>query len=145
MPAPLPSSYDEESLALFMVTELGRPGVALGLAVNSPRIEQAVRRTARLMGQEIAACTDMALLEAAALWRAWEAAYGQAINQTDMKAGTASLERSQFFDHLTEQLGAARSAYLNEQARADAEEAAASGTSGGSQFAFGLGHGSRGY
>ena len=85
---PAPPSYTEDELKTFMVNELGATGTALGLTTSSALITQAVTAVVRLIGKAIADETDMALLEAGARWKAWEAADAVAIGQYDLKAGT---------------------------------------------------------
>jgi hypothetical protein len=49
---------------------------------------------------DVATVTDMAKLEAVARWQAWRLASAAASGQYDVKSGTSSLTRSQFFDHI---------------------------------------------
>ena len=132
---PLKTSYSESELADFMVAQLSATGAALGLTDSSAGIASAVLATARLLGDDIADLTDMALLEAAARWQAWMAAEAAAVNQYDLKAGTSSLTRSQLFEHIQTRLARARSDWY-------AAQVAANGTT--SMFAFTVAHGCRG-
>lgn len=129
---PLATSYDESTLADFMVAELSATGAALGLTDASDGIASAVLATARLLGDDIANLTDMALLEAAARWHAWQAALKAAAGNFDLKAGSADLKRSQVFEHINSQLALSETAYYV----AVSESEAASGSGGSFYFSL---------
>jgi hypothetical protein len=121
-----------------MEVELGPTGEALGL-LTTDALQQAVYAVVRLLGTTIAAATDMAYLEAAARWKAWEAAEAAAAGQFDVTLmGGKKFMQSQMFTQIQAKLTVVRSAWYVEKARVDA---AAGGTG---FFAFGLAAGCRG-
>lgn len=103
-------AYTTGSLATLMVTELGPAGVSLGLTVASAAVVDAVAQVALILGDDIADLTDDLKTSTVARWQAWRAAKGAAVGQYDLKAGTASLTRSQFFDHIALMLADAETA-----------------------------------
>jgi hypothetical protein len=135
---PAPTSYTESSLIGFMEVELGPTGEALGL-LTTDALQQAVYAVVRLLGTTIAAATDMAHLEAAARWKAWEAAESAAVSQFNVSlTGGKKFELETIFKQVQLKLSVVRSAWYVEKARVDA---AAGGTG---FFAFGLAAGCRG-
>jgi hypothetical protein len=106
-------SYTAETLAAFMATKLGRTGVALGLTDVSDALVEAVADVAAVLGvSDIADLTDDLKTRTVAEWQAWRAAKGAAAGQYDLKAGTSSLTRSQFFDHIAAMLADAETAAM---------------------------------
>lgn len=124
-----PTSYSEASLKQLMVDELGATGVALSLATSAAAITNAVYACERLLGDEIADLTDMALLEAAARWQAWLAAEAAAANQYDLKSDGDEAKRSQWFAQIQARLARAESDYYT------AASVAAGSSGGGFVFA----------
>lgn len=136
---PAPSSYTESGLKTYMVTVLDSVATDLGLTTSSTAIAQKVTEIERLLGvDDVADLTDMAVLEAAATWKAWQVALGVATTKYDLKAGTADLKRSQMFDSLQAKVTDAETAYYVAVAASEA----ASGSS--SFFAFATIPGCRG-
>lgn len=135
---PAPTTYTESSLLDFMHTELSNASAALGFETNDDALVQAVTAVERLLGvSDVATATDMALVEAAARWQAWVAAASASTPDTNLKAGSASLELQQRFGNIQVKLDAAYGFYLIEKARV----AAATGTG---VFAFATIPGRRG-
>jgi hypothetical protein len=134
------TSYTESELAAYMVGVLDAVATGLGLTTSSPSILAAVTGVERLLGvSDVADVTDMAVLEAAAEWKARGVAYSTAVMKADeIKAGSASLKWSERVDGLREALTLAEGAYYT----ALAESEAASGSS--SFFGFATVCGSRG-
>jgi hypothetical protein len=136
---PAPSSYTESSLKTFMVGVLDSVATDLGLTTASTSIGNAVTAVERLLDvSDVAALTDMSVLEAAATWKSWEVALGVATTKYDLKAGTADLKRSQMFASLNEKVSDAETAYYAAVSASDA----ASGS--GIGFFFGIACGARG-
>lgn len=136
---PAPTSYTEATLRQYMVDELSTTGVALGLTVGSAAIVKAANDVERLLGVAIADATDMALLEAAAVWKAWLAAEAASTNDKEIKAGTAGLKLQERFENIQSRLARAETAWYVAQSASEA----ASG-SGGVGFFFGVACGGRG-
>lgn len=138
---PAPSSYTESSLAAFMVATLGSAATDLGLTASSPGILAAVTAVERALGvSDVADLEDMPVLESAAAWKAWAAAYGAAVTRaSEIKAGSAGLKWGDRLDGLKAAMTLAEGAYYEAVA---ASEAASGGGSG--IFAFGLACGGRG-
>lgn len=132
---PLATAYNESTLLAFMETELGATGEALGL-LDTDGLQQAVLAVARLLGDDIADLTDMAVLEAAARWQAWLAAEAAAINGVDLKSSGDEIKLSQRLEGIRARLADARDAYY----AASAASLAASTT----PFVFGVACGGRG-
>lgn len=109
MPAPI--TYTEDELKTFMVNELSSSGVALSLTIDSEQVKQAVWAVERLLGASIPSITDMKQLEAAARWKAWEAAEAAAADQIDFKAGPADFKLSQWFKQIQSRLARAQAAW----------------------------------
>lgn len=132
---PLATSYSEATLADFMVAELGATGVALGLTDASAGITNAVLATARLLGDDIADLSNMALLEAAARMEAWKAAEAAALAEPNkLKSEGDELDFSQRLEGLRTRM-----------ARAEGDYASALAAAGGSSaFAFAVIQGCRG-
>lgn len=93
-------SYTDETLAVFIATELGAAGVALGLTATSAAIVEAVNEVAAILGVAVADVGDDLKLRTVARWQAWRTAKGASTGQYDLSAGRSSLTRSQFFDHI---------------------------------------------
>jgi hypothetical protein len=106
---PAPVSYTEATLKTYMVAVLSSTAGALGLTVASDAIVQAVTAVERVLGvTDVASLTDMpAKLEAIASWKAWSAAEDSAMDAMDLKAGTAAINRSALYDHITKRLARA--------------------------------------
>jgi len=107
---PLSVAHTEATLAAGMITELSDVGSALDWDATSPEIARAVDRTARLLGDNIAAVTDMDALETVAVWQAWEAACKALAARYDATIGGQSRSRSQMYVHANMQRIAARRA-----------------------------------
>lgn len=105
---PAATSYSEASLKTYMIAVLSSTAAALGLTTSSDAIVQAVVAVERVLGvSDVADVSDMPKLEAVATWKAWSAAEDSAMDALDLKAGTASISRSQLFDHITKRLARA--------------------------------------
>lgn len=132
---PLATSYTEATLADFMVRELSSTGVLLGLTDSSDGIAAAVQATARLLGDDIADLTDMAVLEAAATWKAWQAAEAAAISlPVKLKSDGDEIDRSALLANIRARLVTVEGAYYT----------AAAVSGGASMFAFATVPGCRG-
>jgi hypothetical protein len=108
-------SYTAETLATFMATELAATGEALfgDDPATAPAIVEAVNEVAAVLGvSDVADVDDDLKLRTVARWQAWRAAKAAATGQYDLKAGSSSLARSQFFDHLAAMLADAETAAL---------------------------------
>jgi len=107
---PLSVTHTEATLAAGMIIELSDVGSTLGWDAASPEITRAVDRTARLLGDNIAALTDMDALESVAAWQAWEAACKALAARYDVRDGDQSRSRSQMYPQADKQRIAARRA-----------------------------------
>jgi hypothetical protein len=138
---PAKASYSESELATYMVAVLDSVATDLGLTASSPSVLAAVTSVERLLGvSDVATLTDMAVLESAATWRAWGAAYGTAVTKADeIKAGSAGLKWGDRLDGLKAQVEIAEGAYWTAVAASEV----ANGT-GPSFFAFATVCGRRG-
>jgi hypothetical protein len=105
-------AFTDDSLATFMVTQLGPTGVALGLTVDSAGVVDAVAEEAAILGAAIPDLTDDLKTRIVGRWLAWRAALGAATGRVDLKAGSAGLSNSQSFDHILVMLRDAESAAL---------------------------------
>jgi hypothetical protein len=108
---PAPTSYTESALIGFMETELGPTGVALGL-LETDGLLQAAWAVHRLLGvSNLTAETDMVKLEAAARWKAWEAAEAAAINGVDLKSDGDEIKLSQRLTGIRNRLAVVKAAW----------------------------------
>lgn len=86
----------------------------------SPAVVEAVNEVAAVLGVAIADLSDDLKTRAVARWQAWLAAEAAATNQFDLKAGTASVTRSQFFEHIQSRLARSEAAASRYSEVADA-------------------------
>lgn len=106
---PIPSSYTEDSLALYM-----RDGVlktiagVLGLTGTADFAEAVTSAQLGYGVSAIADATDIAKLRAWAAVAAWELAQTVAASDYRYSADGASFDRQQVFEHITTMLDAAR-------------------------------------
>ena len=106
---PIPSSYTEDSLALYM-----RDGVlktiagVLGLTSTADFAEAVTSAQLGYGVSAIADATDIAKLRAWAAVAAWELAQTVAASDYRYSADGASFDRQQVFEHITTMLDAAR-------------------------------------
>lgn len=110
---PAAASYTESSLATYMVAILDSVATDLGLTNTSPSILAAITEIEDLLDvSDVATLTDMAVLRAAARWKAWSIAYALAAAQPDeLKAGSAGLKWSDRLDGLKQAMEYAEGAY----------------------------------
>lgn len=103
--------FTAATLADFMVAKLGASGAALGLTDDSAAIAEAVNDVAAILSvDDVAELTDDLKTRTFAEWQAWRAAKAAATSQYDLKAGSADLKRSQFFEHIAMMLADAEAA-----------------------------------
>lgn len=104
---PLPTAYDANTLAAYMVTVLGTTATALGWTAASGQLVEAVNEVDGLLTTGIAGQTTVASVlkvRALARWQAWKAARSAAANQYNLSSSGDSLTRSQWYDHLDHEL-----------------------------------------
>lgn len=123
-----PTAYTESQVAAYMVAVLGSVATDMGLTASSPSILAAVMSIERLLGvSDVADLTDMAVLESAAAWKAWAAAYGAAVTKPDeLKAGSAGLKWGDRLAGIRASLEYAEGAYYTAVAASQAASGAAS-------------------
>jgi hypothetical protein len=109
---PLVTAYTEATLLDLLVVELSDVGSTLEWTADSPELQRAVNRTARILGAEVADVTDMDALEAVAVWQVWEVATSALAALMTTITGGQVLTQSQLFAQADKRRVAAKQAAL---------------------------------
>jgi len=110
---PLATSYDETTLATWLVLRVGLIGTVLTWTPLHPQVVEAVADTERLLGvSEITADLDARRVELSGSVAIWQRAVDNLAALYDQDVQTETFKRSQLMKQATERLAEAREAWI---------------------------------